>query len=74
MIDSKRLTRDEDGELMLRADFYISDSKEPMLCPGCEQSVSSEFCIDSYAPGVRIHGQPLEGWHNECAELKEREG
>lgn len=71
MIDSKRFTRDEDGEIKPRTDFYISDSPEPMICPGCEQNVSSELSRDSYAPGVRIHGQPYEGWHNKCVEAKE---
>lgn len=73
MIDQNRFTRDEDGEVRPRTDFYLSEPGPEIICPGCEQSVTSTLCRYSYAEGVRQIGQPLTGWHEACAVAKEGE-
>ena len=69
-----RFTRDEDGNVRPREEFYIGHrERKPELCPGCGESVDHPLYPDCYADDVRLIGQPHTGWHNVCAEEVEAE-
>lgn len=49
------------------------EPRQPERCPGCGESVEHPKYRDHYADDVRKIGEPLMGWHNECASEMEAE-